>query len=366
MVDLTLINTVVVAFVALIIAVVVLRGIGIGRITRSIRNLISSDESRPRNERNENNMSSRIRPPRIGGYGKLKLLLGIAAFIVVVVVAAKSIVIVDAGYEGVVLTLGAVERLALDPGLHTITPFTQEVVPMEVRTLKYEAVASAASKDLQSVSTKISINFHPIASEVPSLYATLGENYVDRVIQPAIQEGVKASTAKFSSEELVTNRPIAKQAIEDVIRISLKDRPLVIEQVYITDFEFDKAFQAQADAKAKAYQDYLTAQNTLLKAQVDANQTVVKAQADAQANIATKQGEVIQAQLAAEAAIAKAKGDAEAIRLLNEQLQNSPNYLQLQYIQHWNGALPYYWNGGGGSNPIFTIPINTPPPATPN
>src|SRR2546428_5045647 len=126
MVDLTLINTVVVAFVALIIVVVVLRGIGIGRITRSIRNLISSDESRPRNERNENNMSSRIRPPRIGGFGKMKLLLGLAAFFVVVVVAAKTIVIVVAGGEGGVLTLGAVGRLALDPDLYTLTPFSQK------------------------------------------------------------------------------------------------------------------------------------------------------------------------------------------------------------------------------------------------
>src|SRR2546427_9849822 len=118
MVDLTLINTVVVAFVALIIAVVVLRGIGIGRITRSIRNLISSDESRPRNERNENNMSSRIRPPRIGGYGELKLLLGIAPLICVVVVAAKSIVILEARDGGGVFTTGGVGTLYRDPVAH--------------------------------------------------------------------------------------------------------------------------------------------------------------------------------------------------------------------------------------------------------
>src|SRR2546428_11048050 len=105
MVDLTLINTVVVAFVALIIVVVVLRGIGIGRITRSIRNLISSDESRPRNERNENNMSSRIRPPRIGGFRKQKILFCFAAIFVVVAGAAKSKVNVDAGGEGGGFTL---------------------------------------------------------------------------------------------------------------------------------------------------------------------------------------------------------------------------------------------------------------------
>ncbi|MGA8914050.1 MAG: SPFH domain-containing protein, partial [Nitrososphaeraceae archaeon] len=83
------------------------------------------------------------------GSNKLKILAGIVTFIVIILIMSESVVIVQAGHRGVVLYVGAVENRVLGEGVHFIVPFAEQVIPMEVRTLKFQANASAASNDLQ-------------------------------------------------------------------------------------------------------------------------------------------------------------------------------------------------------------------------
>ena len=89
------------------------------------------------------------------GSSKLKILAGVVTFIVIILIMSESVVIVQAGHRGVVLYVGAVENRVLGEGLHFIVPFAEQVIPMEVRTLKFQANASAASNDLQEVATVI-------------------------------------------------------------------------------------------------------------------------------------------------------------------------------------------------------------------
>ncbi|HEY6668628.1 MAG TPA: SPFH domain-containing protein, partial [Candidatus Nitrosopolaris sp.] len=124
---------------------------------------------------------------------KLKILAGIVTFIVIVIVMAESVVIVQAGHRGVVLYLGAVENRVLGEGVHFIVPFAEQVIQLEVRTLKFQAEATAASNDLQEVQTVIALNYHIDPNDANVIYQQLGENYADRIIAPTIQESVKAS-----------------------------------------------------------------------------------------------------------------------------------------------------------------------------
>lgn len=316
------------------------------------------EESDPDTPKGKNNMSRKVPRPSIGG-NKLKLVVIIIGIIFIVAITTQAVVIVEPGHRGVLITLGSVEPVVLNEGFHFITPFTQHVYQSDVRTQRYEASSSAATKDLQEVSTTVTVQYRLDPSRANIVYQTLGENYAEKIIAPAVQESVKAATARFDAENLITQRALAKQQIDETFRSTLVGRDVVVEQILITDFQFSQAFKTQIDAKAVAYQTYLTEQNKLLAAQVIANQTVVKAQADAQANIAIAQGQVRVAELQAQAKIAQATGDSEAIRLINEELRNSPDYLQLQAIQRWNGAMPYYVGSGGGT--IFSIPLNPPP-----
>jgi prohibitin 2 len=268
---------------------------------------------------------------------KLKILAAFVTVVIVIIVLAESVVIVQAGHRGVVLYLGAVENRVLGEGWHFITPFAEQVIQLEVRTLKYEADASAASNDLQEVQTVIALNFHIDPSQTNTIYQQLGEDYANRIIAPTIQESVKASVAKFNAEELITKRETAKGVIADAIRKTLSERDILVETVFITDFKFSEAFSNQIESKVVAYQKFLTEQNNLKAVQVIANQTVVQAEAQARANVA------------------KANGESQAIRIINEQLKESPDYLQWQAINRWNGQMPYALGSGGF--PFFQLPI---------
>ncbi len=256
---------------------------------------------------------------------------------------SESAVIVQAGHRGVVLYVGAVENRVLGEGVHFIIPFAEQVVQLEVRTLKYEANASAASNDLQEVATVIALNYHIDPSKANLIYQQLGSDYESRIIAPTIQESVKASVAKFNAEELITKRETAKAVISQTISNTLSARGITVENVFITDFKFSQAFANQVESKVVAFQQYLTEQNNLKAVQVIANQTVVKAQAQARARVAN------------------ATGESQAIKLITDQLRQSPEYLQWKAINTWNGQMPYSLGGGGtGAFPFFQLPTQRP------
>ena len=78
--------------------------------------------------------------------------------------------------DGVVLYVGAVEHRVLGEGVHFIIPFAEQVISLEVRTLKYQAEASAASNDLQQVQTVIALNYHLNPADVNKIYQQLGSS----------------------------------------------------------------------------------------------------------------------------------------------------------------------------------------------
>ena len=271
---------------------------------------------------------------------KLKIVTAIVTVIVIIVVMSESVVVVQAGHRGVVLYVGAVENRVLGEGVHFIVPFAEQVLQLEVRTLKFQADASAASNDLQEVQTTIALNYHISPSQANLIYQQLGVDYADRIIAPTIQESVKASVAKFNAEELITKRATAKALIAQTIGNTLSARNIVVETVFITDFKFSQAFATQVESKVVAFQKFLTEQNNLKAIQVIANQTVVQAQAAARANVA------------------RANGESQAIQVITVQLKQSPQYLQWLSINRWNGQMPYAL--GSGALPFFQLPLAKP------
>jgi len=264
------------------------------------------------------------------GVNKLRIVAVAVTVIIIIIILVESVVTVQAGYRGVVLYLGAVEDRVLGEGLHFITPFAEQVVQMEVRTQKFQAEASAASKDLQEVHTVIAVNYRIDPQQVNKIYQLLGVNYQDRIISPTIQESVKASVAKFNAEELITKRETAKDVIAQAIRSTLAANNIMVQNVFITDFQFSQSFADQIEQKVVALQKFLTEQNNLRTVQVIANQNVIQAEATARSNVA------------------KADGEAQAINIITKQLRSSPEYLQWQAINRWNGQLPYSLGGEGG------------------
>ena len=268
------------------------------------------------------------------------VVIGIIILIIIGIVASASVKIVDAGHRGVLLHWNAVDLTnpPLDEGLHFVVPFQDEVVDIEVRTLKYEKETRSASKDLQTVETTVTVNYHPDKEAVHRLYKNLGLDYENRVIQPAIEETVKQVTANYNAEELITKRPLVKQDIESSIRDRLNKFEVVTEVISITDFEFSPLFAQAIESKVEAEQNALKAENDLRRIEVEARQREANAIGLANANIA------------------EAKGEAEAIAIINKALSENPNYLEWLKTQAWDGKLPLVVGEGG--TPFIQIPVN--------
>ncbi len=271
------------------------------------------------------------------GRGKA-IIIGIIIIIAIVIVAGASVKIVDAGHRGVLLHWSAVDlsKPPLDEGIHFVVPFQDDVVNLEVRTLKFEKQSTSASRDLQTVQTTVTINYHPNKELIHHLYKDLGIDYQNRVITPAIEETVKQVTANYNAEALITKRPQVKADIETSIRERLDEFNIVTEVVSITDFEFSPLFSSAIESKVEAEQKALKAENDLRRIEVEARQLEAQAVGTANANIA------------------EAKGEAEAIAIINKALSENPNYLEWLKTQRWDGKLPFVM--GNSAVPFINIP----------
>lgn len=195
----------------------------------------------------------------------------------------NSIVIVNAGERVVVFDkFTGVKPTALGEGLHLIIPFIQEPIRFDVRVQKDGVDTIAASKDLQDVSTTVTLNVHPKPEAVPQIYQRYGKGYADKVIQPAIQESVKSVTALYTAEELITKREEVKQKIQQQLSAMLRESDLILDETYITNFKFSEGFSHAIEQKQIAEQDALRAQRDLQRVKIEADQKIAQAKAEAE------------------------------------------------------------------------------------
>ena len=273
--------------------------------------------------------------------GGAKILISaVIILIIIAVVASASVKIVDAGNRGVLTHWSAVDLSSapLDEGIHFLVPFQDDVVQIEVRTQKYDAQTRSASKDLQTVQTTVTVNYHADAERVHILYKEIGLDYENRVIQPAIEETVKQVTANYNAEELITKRPLVKADIENAIRERLDVFNVKTEVISITDFDFSDLFSKAIESKVEAEQKAQKAENDLIRIEVEARQLEAQAIGLAAANIA------------------EARGESEAISIINQALSNNPFYIEWLKTQAWDGKLPLVV--GEGSTPFISIPTS--------
>jgi len=257
-----------------------------------------------------------------GNGKKLIQVIGIAIAIFIMIVNSP-LGTIGAGERGVQLRFGAVTGKVFDEGLYFRIPFIESVHKMDVRIQKDEVVASAASKDLQIVTSKIALNYHLDPNAVDKIWQEVGKDYNSRIIAPSIQEAVKAESAKFTAEELIIKREEVKEQIKANLTIRLRERSIIVDEFNIIEFEFSQAFNEAIEAK-------VTAEQLKLKADRDLDRIVIEA----------------------EQKVADAKGKAEALRIEAVALRQNPQVVELRWIEKWDGKVPLYW---GEASPFIGI-----------
>ena len=243
-----------------------------------------------------------------------------AAVIIVLILVFNAFSVVEAGHTGVIVTLGKVTESTLQEGLHLKIPFIQDIVMIDNRIVKLEVQTEAFSKDLQTVTTTLAINYRVDTAKSYSIYNNIGASYEDVLITPAVNEVLKATTAMYTAEESVTNRNMISEGLVAGLNEKLNADGLYVTDVNIINFDFSEAFITAIEEKQ-------VAQQQLLKAETDKQKAITNAQAEA------------------ESVRIKAQAEADANKTIAQSL--SDEIIEYQKIQKWDGILPQVTGAGG-------------------
>ena len=235
---------------------------------------------------------------------------------VVVLTIMNPFVIVGAGERGVVLNFGAVQPIVLGEGIHFRIPIMQRIIKVDVRIHKSQTGAESVSKDLQDTKSTIAVNYHILPDKANQVFQSIGIEYKERIIDPAVQEVVKAITAKYTAVELITQREKIREEIKDLLKNRLFAYNIVVDDFSIVNFKFSQQFEQAIESKQTAEQLAFKAQRDLERIKIEAEQK-----------------------------IASAKAEAESLRLQKENV--TPQLIKLRQIEasikaieKWDGHLP--------------------------
>jgi regulator of protease activity HflC (stomatin/prohibitin superfamily) len=254
---------------------------------------------------------------------------------IVLAALANTAVIVDAGHVGVVTRFGAVTGAIFEQGLNYKIPFAENVWIADVRTQKEQVDAAAASRDLQEVKSTIALNYHLDARQASTVYRQIGPQYKQRIVDPAIQEAFKFTTAQFTAEELITQREDVKNRARGFLRERLGAFNVIVDELNIVSFEFAKSFNDAIESKQVAAQRVQQSLREQERAKVEADTRVISAQGDAQA------------------VLTRAKAAAEAQQIQRQTL--SELYVQFLAVDKWDGKMPQVTGSGG--TPFIQVPM---------
>lgn len=230
-------------------------------------------------------------------------------------------VIVGPGERGVVLNFGAVQGTVFSEGLHFRVPLVQRIVKVDVRVQKGQTDAESVSKDLQDTHSTVAVNYHISPDKANLVYQSIGTAYKDRIIDPTVQEVVKAVTARYTAVELITQREKVKAEIKELLKQRLIGYNIIVDDFSIVNFRFSQQFTQAIEAKQTAEQFALKAQRDLERIKIEAEQKVTQARAEAEA-----------------LRLQKANISAELVKL--RQIEAS-----IKAIEKWDGRLPHVTSG---------------------
>ena len=264
-------------------------------------------------------------------YKTIKYIILVLIVIFVIITFFNSFKTIPTGFVGVKTRFGQVQDTMLNEGLNLKVPFIEKIVLMDCRTQKTEYTMEASSKDLQKISNfKIAINYNITNDTANKLYRSVGVDYKSIIVEPAIQEAMKATVANYTAEELITKRNEVSEFALDKLSPKLQENGITLTSLNILDLSFSEEFDTAVEQKQIVEQETQKAQYELEKAKVENQKKIENAQADA---------EVMAAQNA----------------------QITDNYLRLKEIENqkamiekWNGQLPTTMTGSDVSS-IFNV-----------
>lgn len=240
--------------------------------------------------------------------------------LVLLIFLLNSVTIVGPGERGVVTMLGKVTGSVLEEGPHFVWPFITSVKKISIRIQKDEVQAEAATKDMQYITTSVIVNWQMMSSNVADTFRNIGDEraILERILIPAVNEVVKAATAKRTAENILVERALLKTEVDEALKSRVSKFGIILTDLSFVNFDFSKEFNDAIEQKQIAEQQ-------AKKAFYDAERA--KQEAAAEVN--------------------KAEGQAKAQSLLSQTV--TPKVLALEFFKKWDGQMPQYIGSANSS-----------------
>lgn len=288
------------------------------------------------NERyNANDSTKSVKKNKIPRFLRIPLI--VVCTLLALIIIISSIKIIPEGYVGVKYRMATLVDTSIGAGPHVCVPFIEKIRKIDVREQVYEAQTTAYTKDTQTVENiVIKVNYSYSTDKLDILIRTIGVNNVEsKLIMPQLNSVLKNEVGKYKAEELVQNRSALQESVEDSLRSNLEEYGVVVTALNIIDVDFEDSFEQTIREKVAAEQEAQKVKNETVKKEELAKQEVIAAEANAQAKKI------------------EADADAYAIKVVQEQLDKSPNYNDYIRAQAWDGHLPEVM--GNTVNPFVTM-----------
>ena len=276
---------------------------------------------------------------KAGNFSPFKLILTIFVVILAVIFLGSSFVVIPAGHTGVALTFGKVEDVVLQEGLHFKVPFVQKIVVVDNRIVKLDVNTEAFSKDLQTITTVVAVNYHVGKENSQTLYKNVGMGFEEVLITPAVNEVLKAVTAKYTAVELVSSRAEVSMLLDEGLNEKMNAYGIFINELNIINWDFSEEYINAVEAKQVAEQN-------LIKTRTEQEQALVIANTEAQKRVISAEAEANEIKVLAQA-------NAESNRIITESI--SELLIKYQTVSKWDGKLPTVMSGS--DNMLIDIPL---------
>lgn len=236
-----------------------------------------------------------------------KYLIIILIIIFVLVTALCSFQTIKSGEVGLKVRFGKIVDTQLNEGLNLKIPYIEQIVKVNIKVQKIELDTESSSKDLQTIETTLAVNYRINSDKATYLYRTVGNSYENTILEPAIKESIKASIAKYTAAEVITERAEVSDLCMQELQNKVEKYGITIDNFNITNLSF-------SDEYSKAIEEKQVAEQKLEKAKLEAEAKLVEAQATKKAN-----------------------------DLLKQSLTD--NLIAKEFIEKWDGKLPTTYAG---------------------
>jgi len=212
------------------------------------------------------------------------ILLGIVAIIFL----SKSTVNIDAGEAGVLWKRfggGVVtDQPPLGEGFHIVAPWNNVIV-YEVRQQELFEKMKVLSSNGLDILLETTAWYLPTYSDLGKLHQEKGENYLDRIIKPALRSAARSVVGRYTPEQLYSSkRDVIQSEIFEETKKILDNQYVQLNEVLVRDVTLPPTIKDAIERKLKQEQESLEYEFRLVTAEKEAERQRIEAKGKADAN----------------------------------------------------------------------------------